>query len=77
MCTSADPLLSFTPKKLVCSGNGLRKSEVWRKIFENDFSLTAELPLHSEEAAVGACVFATAAIKKYNCIEDAQNNLLR
>ena len=69
--------LDFTPKQLVCSGNGLRKSNIWRKIFSNDFNLSAHLPLHSEEAAVGACIFAGAASGLYNNIKLAQDALLR
>ena len=77
MYDNATQLLTFTPEKLVCSGNGLRKSEIWRKIFSNDFSLENELPLHSEEAAVGACVFASAASGFYHDIKTAQDKLLR
>lgn len=77
MYSSAMQLLRFTPKKLVCSGNGLRKSEIWRKVFENDFNLPSELPKYSEEACVGACVFASSATGEFPNIETAQNNLLR
>ena len=77
MYDSADILLDFEPKELVCSGNGLRKSEVWRKIFENDFSMKSTLPKHSEEAAVGACIFSSVASGIYKNIKDAQNALLR
>lgn len=77
MFDSADILLDFEPKELVCSGNGLRKSGVWRKIFENDFSLKSTLPKHSEEAAVGACIFSSVASGIYINIKDAQNSLLR
>lgn len=69
--------LDFTPEQLVCSGNGLRKSEIWRKIFSNDFNLSAHLPLHSEEATVGACIFAGAASGLYDNIKLAQDALLR
>lgn len=77
MFDNSTQLLNFTPVKLVCSGNGLRKSDIWRKIFSNDFSLVNELPLHSEEAAVGACVFASAATGIYKNIKTAQEKLLR
>ncbi len=77
MYNEAEKLLNFTPQKLVCSGNGLRKSEIWREIFSRDFSLTCELPLHSEEAAIGACVFASAASGIYNDIKASQDALLR
>ena len=69
--------LDFTPEMLVCSGNGLRKSEIWRHIFSNDFNLPARLPLHSEEAAVGACIFAGAAAQIYDNVKLSQDALLR
>ncbi len=63
MYEAAKPILAFEPKNLVCSGNGLRKSEIWRKIFECKFELPAILPENSEEAAVGACNFAKKALR--------------
>ncbi len=77
MYESEKALLTATPSTLVCSGNGLRKSEIWRKIFTEDFKMTAILPKHSEEAAVGACVFASVASGIYKDIKSAQNALLR
>ena len=77
MYESEKSLLKSTPSTLVCSGNGLRKSEIWRKIFTEDFKMTATLPKHSEEAAVGACVFASVAGGIFNDIKSAQNALLR
>ena len=77
MYESEKSLLAFPPTQLVCSGNGLRKSEIWRKIFTEDFKMEATLPKHSEEAAVGACVFASVASGFYSDIKSAQNSLLR
>lgn len=77
MYKGAYHLLGKVPQKLICSGNGLRKSDLWRQIFSDDFELSAELPLHSEEAAVGACVFACAASKIYNDIKASRDALLR
>lgn len=77
MYESEKALLTATPTTLVCSGNGLRKSEIWRKIFTKDFKMTATLPKHSEEAAVGACVFASVASGIFEDIKSAQNALLR
>ena len=74
---SAAPLLTATPTTLVCSGNGLRKSNLWRKIFTDEFKMEATLPKHSEEAAVGACVFASVAGGIFNDINSAQGVLLR
>ena len=69
--------LVFFHENLICSGNGLRKSDLWRKIFEDHFSMSAELPLHSEEAAVGACVFSGAASGIFKDIKASQDALLR
>ncbi len=77
MYESEKPLLTAAPTILVCSGNGLRKSEIWRRIFTEDFKMEATLPKHSEEAAVGACVFASVASGIFSDIKTAQNALLR
>lgn len=77
MYESEKSLLTATPSTLVCSGNGLRKSEIWRKIFTDDFKMNATLPKHSEEAATGACVFASVASGIFEDIKSAQNALLR
>lgn len=77
MYNGARNLQKTEPQYLVCSGNGLRKSEVWRAIFNRDFSLPTHLPLYSEEAAIGACVFASVASGIFPDIATAQNNLLR
>lgn len=77
MYESEKALLVKAPTTLVCSGNGLRKSEIWRRIFTEDFKMEATLPKHSEEAAVGACVFAGVASGMFEDIKSAQNALLR
>ena len=77
MFEKSTELLTNKPTTLVCSGNGLRKSEMWRKIFESIFSLSSALPKNSEEAAVGACVFAGAASGIFKDIKASQNALLR
>lgn len=77
MYESEKSLLTAVPSTLVCSGNGLRKSEIWRKIFTEDFKMDATLPKHSEEAATGACVFASVAANIFEDIKSAQNALLR
>jgi sugar (pentulose or hexulose) kinase len=77
MYDSEKSLLTAIPTTLVCSGNGLRKSEIWRRIFTEDFKMTATLPKHSEEAATGACVFASVASGIFKDIKSAQNALLR
>ena len=77
MYKGANSLLTSVPTTLVCSGNGLRKSDLWRKIFTDEFKMDATLPKHSEEAAVGACVFAGVAGGIFKDINSAQGVLLR
>ena len=77
MYKDAEALLIRKPSTLVCSGNGLRKSDLWRRIFTNEFGMDATLPKHSEEAAVGACVFASVASGIFEDIKSAQHVLLR
>lgn len=76
MFEGAHDFLDFTPRTLVGSGNGIRKSRVWRYIFEKEFSLDLALPKHAEEAAVGACVFSATANGKFRTAKDAQKFLL-
>ena len=64
--------LSTKPTKLVGSGNGLRKSLVWRKMCEEMFGLSMSVPAHKEEAAYGAAVFALAACGVCESIKEAQ-----
>ena len=46
------------PAFLVGSGNGIRKSPVLKKLFEQKFKLPLYVPNHREEAAFGAALFA-------------------
>ena len=39
MYESEKTLLTQEPSTLVCSGNGLRKSEIWRRLFTEDFNM--------------------------------------
>lgn len=66
------PALKTKPTKLVGSGNGLRKSPVWRRMTEEMFGLELSVPAHKEEAAYGAAIFALAACGVYDSIGDAQ-----
>ncbi len=76
MYDEAKDLLEFRPRTLIGSGNGIRKSKVWRYIFTKEFQLELKLPKHSEEAAVGACVFSATANGKFRTIREAQKYLL-
>ena len=53
--------LSAPPKALVGSGNAVRKNPVLREYLAQQFGLPLLCPVHREEAAFGAAVFAAAA----------------
>ena len=69
------PLLS-PATGLVGSGNAVRKNPVLRRYLEEQFNLPLKLPVHREEAAFGAAVFAAAAAGVYRDIPAAQSALL-
>ena len=69
------PLLS-PATGLVGSGNAVRKNPVLRRYLEEQFNLPLKLPVHREEAAFGAAVFAAAAAGVYRDITAAQSALL-
>lgn len=52
------PYLPEGNKRLIGSGNGLRKSRVWRQLFADKFGMCINMPAHNEEAAYGAALFA-------------------
>lgn len=56
------PFLNVQPKMLVGSGNGIRKSVVWQKLFEEIFGMELTVSENKEEAAYGAAVFAQKAL---------------
>lgn len=60
------------PLCLVGSGNGIRKNPHLRKTFESIFGMKMQIPVHKEEAAYGAALYAMAAAGIYENIEDAQ-----
>ena len=63
------PLLS-PATGLVGSGNAVRKNPVLRRYLEEQFNLPLKLPVHREEAAFGAAVFAAAAAGVYRRSEE-------
>ena len=69
------PLLS-PATGLVGSGNAVRKNPVLRRYLEEQFNLPLKLPVHRQEAAFGAAVFAAAAAGVYRDIPAAQSALL-
>lgn len=47
----------ITPTGIVGSGNGIRKNKHLVKIFEERFGMRMKIPVHTEEAAVGAAMY--------------------
>ena len=62
---------------LVGSGNGVRKNPVLRQYLEEQFGLQLKFPVHREEAAFGAAVFAAAAVGVYRDIPTAQAAMIQ
>lgn len=56
---------------VVASGNGLRKSAVWRKYVEYIFGLPLLIPTHKEEAAYGAALYSQVAAGYFLSIQEA------
>lgn len=56
------PYLTTEPKRLMGSGNGIRKSKVWQKLFEEQFNMALTVSENKEEAAFGAALFANKAL---------------
>ena len=63
--------LSSPAAGLVGSGNAVRKNPVLRRYLEEQFGLKLKCPVHKEEAAFGAAVFAAAAAGIYSDIPTA------
>ena len=57
---------------LVCSGNGLRKNPALRAECARQFGMQTVLPVHREEAAFGAALFAMTACGVTKTIHEAQ-----
>jgi len=68
--------LSERPK-LVGSGNGIRQNKVLQRSIENAFSTSVLIPVHTEEAAVGAALSAAVATGYFETIDTAARNFIR
>ena len=60
---------------MLLRGESTRRMEL-PDIFTKEFELELKLPKHPEEAAVGACIFASVANGNYRNIREAQKTLL-
>lgn len=61
---------------LVGSGNAVRENPVLRWYLEEQFGLPLKCPIHREEAAFGAAIFAAAAADVYRDIPAAQSAMI-
>lgn len=62
-------LLNRRPKKLVGSGNGIRKNVLLAKIFSERFEMPLYIPRYEEEAAFGSAYSAYIALKNISAAE--------
>lgn len=60
------------PKYLIGSGNAIRFNEHFQRIFEDIYGMKMQIPVHREEAAYGAALYAMTAAGVYETIEQAQ-----
>ncbi len=58
-------------KKLVCSGNGIRKNSALRRIVSEMFACEIKIPFYAEEASYGAALAASVACGCFDDIFDA------
>lgn len=61
-----------SPKYLIGSGNAVRMNPHLRAAFEKEFGMKLQIPVHKEEAAYGAALFAMTAAGICPSMEDAQ-----
>ncbi|WP_312642184.1 FGGY family carbohydrate kinase [Hydrogenoanaerobacterium sp.] len=57
---------------LVGSGNGIRQNKVLQQMFAERFGMPVQIPVHTEEAAYGAALFAMVGVGCYPALTDAQ-----
>lgn len=64
--------IKTTKTGIVASGNGIRKNAALKAVVEDMFSSKIKTPLHLEEAAVGAALFALVSARIYKNAAEAQ-----
>lgn len=62
---------------LVGSGNGIRKNKSLVNVAENKLSLKMKIPQNTEEAAVGAAIYACVSAGLYKSLSDAEKVVLK
>lgn len=64
-----------TPVFLIGSGNGIRKNIHLRKMFEERLGMRMQIPMHKEEAAYGAALYALASAGICAGLSEAQEKI--
>ncbi|MGE5613156.1 MAG: sedoheptulokinase [Bacillota bacterium] len=59
-------------KRLIVSGNGVRKNPVLAEILSRKFAMPVQIPVHREEAAYGAVLYAMTGVGRFRDIAEAQ-----
>jgi sedoheptulokinase len=72
MYNKVEKVISKKHTILIGSGNGLRKSKILQKIFEKKLGMTMQIPVHQEEASLGAAILALAGSNICPSIMEAQ-----
>ena len=69
------PMLEQEPTRLVGSGNGLRFNKPLCERFSAAFGVPLSIPLHCEEAAFGAALFAAVTAGVFSSLTEAQKRI--
>lgn len=72
MYAGSAAIQKLVPSFLVGSGNGIRQNKVLQKMFEEQFGMQVQIPVHTEEAAYGAALFAMVSVGCYSTLSQAQ-----
>ena len=70
-------IMGVSKKGLVGSGNGIRKNNYLIETAEKTLGLKMKIPLHNEEAAVGAAMYASICAGIYENMETASNVVVK
>lgn len=63
------------PKYLIGSGNAVRMNKYLQAVFEDVFGMKMQIPVHNEEAAFGAALYAMTAAGVCPTLEEAQKRI--
>ncbi len=71
MYKSGISVCSERPRKLIASGNGIRKNMSLQRIVSEKFGMELKIPKHKEEAAYGSAIFSLTSAEIYGTIQSA------